>query len=262
VKLFLKKLFRTFFKAKYIVPFKYYYSKIRGHLEPEIGLLPYILSGTGRVIDVGANQGMYSYPLSNMCTHLEVFEPNPYCSDILISWAQAVSNVNVYPVALSDVEGVASLRVPVDSSGIEHDASASLEILQSGQFSEYLVKSETLDSFEFKNVALIKIDVEGHEHRVIQGARHTISIERPALLIEIEQRHHVRPISEVFSQIMSLDYDGFYLLDQVLCPLDKFDSSKHQLISNLGGSHGRYINNFLFLHRARLVAGDYDLLLS
>jgi FkbM family methyltransferase len=44
----------------------------------------------------------------------------------------------------------------------------------------------TIDSFEFQNVSLIKIDVEGYEDPVLEGARKTIETQKPFLVIEIQ----------------------------------------------------------------------------
>jgi FkbM family methyltransferase len=43
----------------------------------------------------------------------------------------------------------------------------------------------TIDSFGFRNVSLIKIDVEGFEDYVIEGAKETIQRYRPILVVEI-----------------------------------------------------------------------------
>src|SRR6266568_3035020 len=53
---------------------------------------------------------------------------------------------------------------------------------------ERVVEVRTLDSFEFSDVAMIKIDVEGHEEAVVAGAEETIRRCRPSLLIESEER--------------------------------------------------------------------------
>ena len=52
------------------------------------------------------------------------------------------------------------------------------------------IKKERLDSFQFNNkVGFIKIDVEGHEQKVLEGSIKTLEKNHPNLLIEIEKRH-------------------------------------------------------------------------
>ena len=47
------------------------------------------------------------------------------------------------------------------------------------------VEMRTLDSFGFRNVSLVKIDVEGFEDAVLAGAAETIRASKPVILIEI-----------------------------------------------------------------------------
>lgn len=254
-----KAIIRDSIPERLQVPLKYWYNKLLGSLEEETELLPRLLHHAARVIDVGANRGVYAYPLARMCAHVELFEPNPKCAAVLKSWATKHPNVQVHAVALSNEEGVVGLQVPVDAMGVEHDSSACIEKFGSGRFREYRVQLKTLDSFKFRDVAFIKIDVEGHEWRVIDGAVNTINANMPALLIEIEQRHCAKPIEEVFKQVLDLGYAGFFRdASDTMRSLLEFDPAKHQLLVNLGGRRGDYINNFLFLHRSRLVAGEYN----
>jgi hypothetical protein len=166
-------------------------------------------------------------------------------------------NVTLHAVALSDHEGSGTLNIPVDAAGVEHDASASVDKSGSGEFRERVVPLATLDSFQFCQVALIKIDVEGHELRVVEGAQKTIASDKPALLIEIEERHNSRPINEVFKRVTDFGYEGFFMSHGHLRSLSEFDVSAHQILENLGRKGRVYINNFLFLHHSRLARGEY-----
>jgi len=240
------------------VPLKYWFSKFRGDLEREMSLLPDLLSVNGRFVDVGANRGVYAYASARLCGHVELFEPNPHCAVVLRAFAESRPNTRVHNVALSDHQGSAIRQVPVDEAGIDHDSSATIEESPTCCSREYTVRLATLDSFHLSDVELIKIDVEGHESRVVHGASKTISSQMPALLIEIEQRHLRCPIADVFQQLIELGYDGFFMgTNGALQPLSEFNSKTHQAVANLGGIDGCYTNNFLFLHRMRLLSGEY-----
>ncbi len=217
-----------------------------------------LLKPQDRVIDVGGNRGVYAYNLWRLGSSVEVFEPNPMCLSVLKAWAKNKPNVHLYPVALSSYAGFANLHIPVDKRGIEHDASASIEHTEFEQSRDEMVRLRTLDSFDFKSVSLIKIDVEGHEFSVIEGAIATISVSRPALLIEIEQRHTNRPIDEVFAKVQGLGYQGFFVDRGRITSLEKFDAAIHQSLANFNGRKVPYINNFLFLHRDRVANGEYS----
>jgi FkbM family methyltransferase len=188
---------------------------------------------------------------------VEVFEPNPICFRVLETWAAGKPGVRLHSVALSNQSGSANLHIPIDGSGVEHDASASIEQTGFTTARDQLVSLQTLDSYQFDNVTLIKIDVEGHEYSVIEGAVGTIASSRPALLIEIEQRHSARPIDEIFQKIIGLGYQGFFLENGKLRTLEKFDPLRHQSMENFGSGKDSYINNFLFLHHSRLENMEY-----
>ena len=109
------------------------------------------------------------------------------------------------------------------------------------------VKVSTVDSYEFDDVDLIKIDVEGHEKSVIEGALKTIKKTQPILLVEIEQRHIEKEIEDIFQLILNLNYNGFFLLDNSLTPLEEFSYEKNQkpFLDNVIVKE--YINNFIFV---------------
>ena len=44
--------------------------------------------------------------------------------------------------------------------------------------------------------------------------------------------------------------------------LANFDVTRHQSMTQFRTEGGEYFNNFLFLHRARLAAGDYGALVD
>jgi FkbM family methyltransferase len=221
-------------------------------------LLPALVRRGAHVADIGGNRGSYAYRLWKLGARLEVFEPNPLCARVLQTWAGGASGVNVHPVALSSGEGSATLHIPVDDHGIEHDASASIHRHSGGSYHDVEVPLRSLDSFGFVNLDFIKIDTEGHEACVIAGATATLQTSQPAMLIEIEQRHHPeQPISAIFDRMTDLGYRGFFLRDGRLQSIEYFDLDRDQAPASFTVNDATYLNNFLFLSGARLKAGDY-----
>lgn len=167
-----------------------------GSAEPENVYVPSLVPKERRqvAIDVGANNGVTTQIMSGIFAKVHAFEANPQLADTLK--ACVPKNVHVHDVALSSTIGRVTLSVPI-SSGVTLAGWGSLETPLVEKFERMIqipVETTTLDSFQWEDVGLIKIDVEGHEMAVLSGARETISRCRPWLIVEAldEQQHLVR----------------------------------------------------------------------
>lgn len=176
--------------------------------EPESRWLARIGPCRGMAIDVGANYGLYSYALSRHYPRVVAFEPNPQASEPLKAWHS--QRVQIVTVGLSVQPGSATLHVPC-SRGVEMAGWGSLDPANcpdAEQLTERTVELRTLDSFGFDDVGFIKIDAEGHELEVLQGAAETIRRQKPHLLVEVRSRE-----AEVFQLLASWGYQATTLLD-------------------------------------------------
>jgi hypothetical protein len=109
------------------------------------------------------------------------------------------------------------------------------------------VRAARLDSFDLDEVSFIKIDAEGHEELVLNGASATLTRCRPNLLIEIEQRHLRKSIDEVLRHVLSFGYRGYFMAGGQLQPLARFDVEQHQHAYFHNWSDPAYVANFFFL---------------
>jgi len=230
---------------RFLLPGTFYKYKIIGMFDEEILMLPKWIDKGGVAIDAGANMGLYSYALSKICDRVEAFEPNPKNQNIMRAYGAL--NINVHGAALSSVSGTGKLNIPTVSDTELHGlASLSSEFPSQNTIQ---VTLQQLDEYNFKNVSFIKIDVEGHELDVIKGAKHTININRPIMLVEVEQRHLSFPMSNVFGEIQAHGYTGAFLVQGNLYPLSSFSCDQYQRLSRErdGGENRKYVNNFLFI---------------
>jgi len=220
----------------------------------EIGFLLRNIKKGDVVVDCGANKGSYIFSLSRAVgPHGKViaFEPQPTLYSYLMDEVQKckLSNVVVEKMALSDTIGSADIYVP----GGEVSPGASLEkiIAQRGEFCSYRVPVTTLDSYfetEQPKISAIKIDVEGHELAVLKGAVRIIGSDRPALVVECEQRHLTdNTVNDVCAWILEKGYEGWFVCGGKTLPLNEFRIEKHQPVG-LGDfwNDKKYYNNFLF----------------
>ncbi len=137
-------------------------------------------------VDVGANLGFYSLIFASAVGargRVFAFEPNPTLAADLEAAARenSFSWIEVRREAASDVSGEVVLHLhPQDlgKSSIVRDAEGSVGLG---------VRAVTLDSCfppGSPRVALVKIDAEGADARVVLGARNLIARDRPSLLLE------------------------------------------------------------------------------
>ncbi|MGO8126768.1 FkbM family methyltransferase, partial [Rhizobium ruizarguesonis] len=61
---------------------------------------------------------------------------------------------------------------------------------------EISVPTRRLDSYQFGPLGFIKIDVEGHELKVLKGSQAILNRDHPNLLIEAEDRHRPEPTNQ------------------------------------------------------------------
>lgn len=219
--------------------------------EPELKILKSLVDPNKNSIDVGANKGVYTYFLSRFSRHVFAYEPNPELAKFL---AKSVSsNVSLYAIALSNTEGEAILSVPLVDNFLYDQLGTLEEKATPTGGRTYEVPLKRLDEQGHTDVGFVKIDVEGHEESVIDGALNLLTKQRPNLMIEIEQKHHPnKDISELFSKVLALGYEGFFLFNGELRSLDEFSKQEHQDTRNYDGlsSLGKtYICNFIFKPR-------------
>ncbi len=220
--------------------------------EPELALIkPLLTNTTGLCLDVGAHVGEYCYALERYVasSRIHAFEPNPQTFSTLESF---FPKIQVWNMALSDSVGTVELRVPILKS--KHYATrGTLENYTepgASGFDVFSVERTTLDTFRTRlqgPVCFLKIDVEGHERKVLAGGKKTIQADQPMMLIEIEERRHELPIKNIFQEIESLGYRGFFLNLRAweLSPIASFNSKLMQNVEKIKSID--YINNFLFL---------------
>jgi len=243
IKKFLKQLSEYLLPVRYQLPARYYWHFFNGTLDAEMKLVFSKLSQCRCFVDVGANAGLYSYHFSKKFNHVVAFEPLIERSE----WIEKLNknNVQVHHVALSNQINELKIWIPIQK-GILSTELASLE-REGPSTIERVIPARTMDSYNLKEVDLIKIDVEGHERSVLEGGIDTITRCQPLILVEIEQRHHQQPISRLFNWFGEHGYSGYFLQNQKWVSIDYFNVDQHQMPYLNNVSHSLYVNNFLFM---------------
>ncbi len=212
--------------------------------EREVRLLPNLVDPKRASIDVGANKGVYTYFLARWSRHVHAFEPNPKLFSVLRRTMGRSPAATLSPLALADRAGEAELRVPRRTSGYSNQGSSLSAVKVPDNFRAVTVQTARLDDLGISDIGFMKIDVEGFESQVLQGARDTIARDRPVLLIEMEEKHRHQPIEAAIAEVEALGYRGLMLHRGRMVDLADFDAERFHRAPVLPTD---YINNFIFL---------------
>lgn len=138
--------------------------------------------------DVGANVGLYSvlFATSNPTWKVYSFEPN---TKVHTKFLKNIShnnckNVQLVPLALSDSKQKVSLKINQNRPGTSSIYSKRGKFVHS-KIIECIPGDELFLSGKIPAPDLIKIDVEGHELKVLHGLKEIISNHKPIVAIEI-----------------------------------------------------------------------------
>lgn len=222
--------------------------------EIEMNFLDLMVDPSKAALDVGANTGKYAYRLSALLPKVYAFEPDPALA-AKINRALP-RNVEVHAAAISNKCGVARLMFPV-VAGHRVTAISSIEpgvLSATTPTMSIEVPTIRLDDFGLEPIGFIKIDVEGHELSVLEGAVELIARERPIIMVEAEDRHKYGAVSLVRSFMEARGFDGFFVLDDAVFNIEEF-TIEMQTSTALSESETRmqmrYVNNFIFVPRER-----------
>jgi len=173
--------------------------------------------------DIGANIGYHTHAFATQGAQVVSFEPNAAniarLREHLDKNSEAAKRVRVVAAAVADRDGelefVQSADVSAQSSG-SHLASASPpeQAAVYARFERRTVPAVTMDTLVEKQGEkpphIIKIDVEGAEHLVLEGGRRMLAKHKPLLLVEV---HHICVMLSLTRLLTELGYK-LEVLDQ------------------------------------------------
>ena len=223
--------------------------------ERELAYLSKIVPHGAVTVDVGANCGLYTQQLARLSGQVHAFEPSHDMADLLRR--TSASNVSIHEIALSDHQGDAELFTPQGDRGLVYGR-ASLEQQEMEASARDVVATHVplarLDEVVRQDVSFVKVDVEGHELNVLQGATELIERCQPVFLVEAEDRHRADATRQVFDFFRGRAYSGFFLWDDDVISVDHFNTEELQdadaLLPDGGRKPGQaYVNNFFFFPR-------------
>jgi len=140
-------------------------------------------------LDIGSNVGQWTRPLAKRFDSVICFEPNPNFRECF-NKNITESNVTLWPYGLSDKEHTA-----------QQDFNST--VLKEGEGD---IECRTLDSFGLTNVDFVKIDVDGFEIPLLNGARETLSNNNAVVNIEMKRGKRLHIVKKCESILKDLGY--------------------------------------------------------
>jgi len=193
-------------------------------LEDFIDVLLAFLKPGGVALDIGANVGTVTVPLAlaakRIGSRVIAFEPYPRNvewnrKNLILNHVE--DQVTILECGLSSEPGEATLLLREDfetGAGIGNASVAEPGIDE--RFQTVTIRLNTLDelwpTFGSPRLDAIKIDIEGHEDRFLEGARNTLATNRPVFLMEVNRGYYDRrgiSFDEVIPELLPPDYRYF-----------------------------------------------------
>ena len=238
---------------------KFLYRALKYRYKDDAPELRYIMQSieTGDfVLDIGTHKGGYLHWLRATVGSegwVTAFEPQPSLYEYVRQAIEAYNykNITLYHAGVSSRESTLDLFIP-KAKGLTSPGATfeSRDKTENGHFITVpVLQLDKLLVDREKPVSFIKMDVEGHELQVFKGANDILSIDRPKIIFECENRHlNTIKVEDVFVHLQSLAYTGYFFLNGKLTNIDQFDAKKHQAIDDNKEIVDKkfYANNFVF----------------
>lgn len=186
--------------------------------EPDtVGLLKRYVCPGDVVIEVGANVGAHTLLLAELVGPqglVYAYEPTAYAQGKLRANLALNPHLQARVVIRSELVTNHELATPIRT------IKSSFPVTRSGQPDEQISASAiALDNESFRGAAtnqsrfFLKIDVDGYDYKVLQGATALIAKHRPCVLIELYElalSQQGDSISKIFELMAGLGYQAFH----------------------------------------------------
>ena len=212
--------------------------------EIELRLLLQLFKPGATVVEAGANIGAHTVPIARRLGpsgRLIVYEPQPVICDVLRDnlALNGIGNVEVRAVALGATEGDAWIAVP-DYAVPGNFGAAGLVAAGNGH---RVPRVRLDDEVGARKVHLLKIDVEGAECEVLDGAASLIARDRPLIYVENDR---VERSAALIRRLFDLDYRACWDMPPLYNPDNHFGNADNRF-------EGIVSVNMLCLPRERRV---------
>jgi FkbM family methyltransferase len=214
------------------------------------------------ILDVGMNIGMNTIEYATWAKKVISFEPTPQTFDMArrnIELAQAqtdadmkkrwyydcscklVAEIEIHNIGLGETAGKFDLIVQRNNAGQNHLESTKVKKREPKvEPIKVSVEVKTIDSLNFTDVDIIKIDTEGFEFPVVKGAEKTILSQLPVVQVEM-----------IESQLKRFDYTAQDVYDWFLARDFVITLSDGSIAPNKWQKVPKKVERF-FIHKSKM----------
>lgn len=186
--------------------------------EDEIKFLRHLLEPGQKIIDIGANYGLYTLTMANSVGKsgkVWSFEPASTTASFLVESIEknSFSHVVLDRCALSNASGSAKLALNEQSemNSLVRDVS------ENGSFETVALSTldECMERYSWTDISFVKIDAEGEESKILKGGQRFFSELSPLIQYEVKAGADVH--MELVREFAEIGYESFRLVPGLNC---------------------------------------------
>lgn len=167
------------------------------------------------VIECGCHIGIHAVKLASLCAKFYGFEPMPKTNELLNRNLKLnnIENATIFKKGVSNKEGKTKYswieNKNEGGAGLDDNPMGTPEWAKES-IEKIEVELMTIDSLNLSKLDFMKIDVEGYEPLVIEGAMETIKRHRPVIAMEVWQNHsggvNIEYTQKLFKGLLDIGY--------------------------------------------------------
>lgn len=219
---------RSFYAVLDLLDFEIFQHSVSGFSRDraEKTLLSKMLPKKCTFIDVGANCGLFTLNAANIGgvnSVVYAFEPQPRLVEALnmSKTVNGFKQISIFNIALGNKVGNVTFFIPKLSSGSGSllKSHANKKNCSNVITVEMSTLDKSLQSQELHKIDLLKIDVEGYELNVIQGARKILTSYHPFIWLEMNPgTQELAGVDQesIYQILEEFGYDSFYSVTDIV----------------------------------------------
>ena len=203
-------------------------------------------------LDIGAHTGSFSKKLlEKENIRIIAFEAMKENFKKLKKLEKNYQNFHCFNIALSNIKGISNIyftNVKSQLSSIEINLK-NINFLKNRKIKKKKIKTDTLDNFVKNNkylfsekIDFIKIDTEGHDYKILVGAKKFIKNNKPKF-IQIEMNYHYLFAGENLYQFKKL------LVNYEIYQIMPFNNGLNKIDATRPENNIFHLSNFLFIRK-------------